>query len=191
MAEEVYFSTRDEWREWLSRNHGAKKEIWLIYYKKQTGRRSISYDDSVEEALCFGWVDSIIKKIDDEKFARKFSRRTSKSRWSEANKKRVDKMIKEGKMTEIGFTRISEAKVSGKWFEVSPVARYKKLVTPAYIKDALAANEKASANFNNLAESYKRNFVAWIDSAKKQETRSKRLAEAIGLLERNQKLGMK
>lgn len=192
MAKELYISTRDEWREWLSGNHDSEKEVWLIYYRKQTGRPSISYDDSVEEALCFGWVDSIIRKIDDEKFARKFSRRTPKSRWSEANKKRVEKMVREGKMTEIGLAKIREAKACGKWFETPTSARYrKKLVIPPYLTDALTANKQALDNFNKLAESYKRNFVTWIDSAKKEETRRKRLAEAIGLLERNQKLGMK
>jgi len=192
MIEEAYFSNRDDWRAWLGKNHDSKKEVWLIYYKKQTGKPSIPYDDSVEEALCFGWVDSIIKKIDDEKFARKFTPRTSRSIWSETNKKRVDKMMKEGKLTKAGFARIREAKSSGEWFKTPASARYKKkLMIPSYLKEALAVNEKASDNFDRLAESYRRNFVGWIDSAKKEETRGKRLAEAIQLLERNQKLGMK
>lgn len=164
----------------------------MIYYKKHTGKPSIPYDDSVEEALCFGWVDSIIKKIDDRKFARKFTPRTDKSRWSEANKKRVEKMIKEGRMTEAGLARIREAKDSGEWFEIPASSRYReRLVVPSYLKDALSANEKASDYFGKLAESYKRNFVGWIDSAKKEETRRRRLAEAIRLLEKNQKLGLK
>jgi len=121
MAEELYLAKRDDWRAWLLENHGAKKEVWLIYYKKQTGKPSISYDDSVEEALCFGWVDSIIKKIDYEKFARKFTPRTRRSTWSESNKKRVEKMIREGKMTEAGLSRIKEAKDSGEWFK-TPVS---------------------------------------------------------------------
>jgi len=192
MIEEAYFSNRDDWRAWLSKNHDSKKEVWLIYYKKQTGKPSIPYDDSVEEALCFGWVDSIIKKIEDEKFARKFTPRTSRSTWSETNKKRVDKMMKEGKMTKAGFTRIREAKSSGEWFKAPASARYKKkLMIPSYLKEALAANKKASDNFDRLAESYKRNLVGGIDSAKKEETRRKRLAEAIQLLEQKQKLSMK
>jgi uncharacterized protein YdeI (YjbR/CyaY-like superfamily) len=109
MTEELYVANRDDWRAWLKENHDARKEVWLIYYKKQTGKPSISYDDSVEEALCFGWVDSIIKKIDDEKFARKFTPRTGKSTWSEANKKRVEKMIREGKMTETGLAKIRKS----------------------------------------------------------------------------------
>ncbi|MGA2768221.1 MAG: YdeI/OmpD-associated family protein [Candidatus Bathyarchaeia archaeon] len=192
MTEELYVSVRDDWRSWLRENHDVKREVWLIYYKKHTGKPSIPYDDSVEEALCFGWVDSIVKKIDDAKYARKFTSRRSRSRWSEANKKRVEKMISEGKMTEAGLATIREAKHSGEWFKIPVSVHYrKKLEIPSYLKDALAANEKASNNFNKLAKSYKRNFVAWIDSAKKEETRRKRLAEAIKLLERNQKLGMK
>jgi uncharacterized protein YdeI (YjbR/CyaY-like superfamily) len=188
----LYVSDRDDWRSWLRENHNAKKEVWLIYYKKHAGKPSIPYEDSVEEALCFGWVDSIIKKIDDEKFARKFTPRTGKSIWSEANKKRVERMTREGRMTEAGLTRVKQAKASGKWYKTPVSARYRKeLVIPAHLKDELATNKRALENFNKLAESYKRDFVGWIDSAKKEETRRRRIAEAIGLLERNQKLGMK
>lgn len=188
----LYVSDRDDWRSWLRKNGNAKKEVWLIYYKRHTGKPSISYEDSVEEALCFGWVDSIIKKIDDEKFARKFTPRTGKSTWSETNKKRVERMTREGRMTEAGLIRIKQARANGKWFKTSVSAPYRKeLVIPAYLKDELATNKRALQNFNKLAESYKRNFVGWIDSAKKEETRRRRIAEAIGLLERNQKLGMK
>ena len=192
MAEELYVMNREDWRKWLKKNYDVKKEVWLIYYRKHSGRPSISYDESVEEALCFGWVDSIIKKIDDEKFARKFSPRTGKSGWSESNKKRAESMIKEGKMTEAGLVKIREAKRTGQWFETPLIIRYrKKLVIPSYFEDALAASKKARENFDKLAQSYRRNFVGWVDSAKKEETRKKRLTEAIGLLERNQKLGLK
>ncbi len=192
MTEELYLSDRKNWRAWLMENRDAKREVWLIYYKKHTGITSISYDDSVEEALCFGWVDSIIRKIDEEKFARKFSPRTDKSTWSEANKKRAKKMIREGKMTEAGWAKIRKAKDSGEWFKTPASTIYKrKLFIPSYLEDSLAANKIALENFNKLAESQKKNFVGWIDSAKKEETRRRRLAEAIELLKRNQKLGMK
>ena len=189
MAEELYVSNRNDWRAWLSGNHDAKKEVWLIYYKKHTGRPSIPYEDSVEEALCFGWVDSIIRKIDDERCSRKFTPRTSRSRWSETNKRRVEKMIRKGKMTEAGLARVAEAKNTGQWFK-TPSFR-KERVVPSYLKDALATNRKASDNFDKLANGYKRQFVGWIGSAKKEETRRKRIAEAMKLLEHNQKLGMK
>jgi len=192
VVEELYVQNRDEWREWLSRNYDKKSEVWLVYFKKKSGRLSISYEDSVEEALCFGWVDSIIRKIDDEKFARKFTPRKSGSRWSMANKKRVEKMIREGKMTEAGLASVKEAKDSGEWLKIRASGLHgKKLVIPSYFASALETNRKALGNFDKLADSYKRNFILWIDSAKKEETRKKRIAEAIELLERNQKLGMK
>jgi uncharacterized protein YdeI (YjbR/CyaY-like superfamily) len=189
ISDELYVTSRSDWHDWLRRNHDAKKEVWLIFYKKHTGKPSILYDDAVEEALCFGWIDSIIKKIDDEKFARKFILRKSGSKWSELNKERARKMIEEGKMTEAGLLRIEEAKESGEWFKAALVRR--ELVIPSYVKEALAKNKKALSNFNNLAKSYRRQYVGWITSARREETRRRRLAEAIKVLEKNEKLGMK
>jgi len=188
-ANELYVTNRDEWREWLRKNYETRKEIWLVYHKKHTGKPRIPYDDSVEEALCFGWIDSIIKRVDDEKYARKFTPRKAKSRWSEANKRRAREMTKEGKMTDVGLARIREAKKSGEWFKAAPMR--KGLVIPAYMKEALSKNKRALENFNNLTKSYKRHYVGWISSAKRAETRKRRLAEAIELLEKNEKLGMK
>ena len=189
MVEQLHFSNRNEWRAWLENNNATKKEVWLIYFKKHAGKPSIPYEDSVEEALCFGWVDSIIKRIDDERCARKFIRRTSQSRWSEFNKKRAERMISEGRMTETGMARIDEAKKNGEWFKSNVVP--KNLMVPAFIKEALTKNKKASDNFNKLAESYKKLYVRWISSAKREETRLRRLEEAIDLLEQNKKLGLK
>lgn len=189
MDEELHFVDRNEWRAWLSRNYASKKGVWLIYFKKHTGKPSIPYDDSVEEALCFGWIDGIIKRVDDEKCARKFMSRKGRSRWSESNKKRAEKMIREGKMTEVGMAKIEEAKKNGEWFESH--VRPKELVVPAFIEEALRKNRKAHENFNGLATGYRKLYVAWISSAKREETRKKRIAEAIGLLEKNEKLGLK
>jgi uncharacterized protein YdeI (YjbR/CyaY-like superfamily) len=115
--------------------------------------------------------------------------RKSKSRWSESNKKRAEKMMKAGRMTEDGMSKINEARKSGEWFK-QPVLR-KALVIPAFMQDALATNKRAFAYFDELADSYKRQYVAWISNAKREETRKKRLEEAIGLLEQNRKLGLK
>ena len=188
-CDKLYVTSRDDWRLWLRRNHNVAKEVWLIYYRKQTGKPSIPYDDSVEEALCFGWIDSIIKKIDDEKFARKFTPRKAKSRWSESNKKRVRKMITEGMMTEEGLAKIREAKESGEWLKTTPAR--KEPVIPPYMKEALKKHRKALENFNNLAKSYRRQYIGWITSAKREETRRRRLDEAIRLLEKSEKLRMK
>ena len=187
---ELHVTNRKEWREWLRENHGTKKEVWLIYYKEHTGKPRIPYEDAVEEALCFGWIDSTVKKIDDEKFAQKFTPRKGNSRWSETNKKRAKRMIKEGKMTEAGLQKIAEAKKSGEWFKTARVRRMK-LAFPPDLHIQLTANKKALDNFNRLADGYKRLFVAWVTNAKREETRQRRLTEAIKLLEQNKKLGMK
>lgn len=165
MSEELFVTNRDEWRAWLKRNSGIAKQVWLIYYKKHTGKPSISYDDSVEQAICFGWIDGVMKRLDDERCARKFMPRRSRSRWSELNKKRAEKMMEAGWMTEAGLARIKEAKESGEWFR-APLSR-KELEVPTFIQDALAGNKKASANFNKLANSYKRQYVGWFQVPKK------------------------
>ena len=189
VTDELYVTNRDEWRAWLRNNHTSQKEIWLIYYKKNTGRPSIPYSDSVEEALCFGWIDSLIKKLDDERYARKFTPRKEESSWSSANKRRAEKMIKTGKMTEAGLLRITGAKRSGEWYKTTRART--ELTVPAYVEAALGKNKKALENFNKLAPSYKRHYVGWIASAKREETRARRLTEALRLLEKNEKLGMK
>jgi uncharacterized protein YdeI (YjbR/CyaY-like superfamily) len=189
MKSELYVTNRNDWRNWLEKNHDAAKEVWLIYYKKHTGKPSISYEDTVEEALCFGWVDSILKRLDDDRCARKFTPRKSSSSWSESNKKRAEKMIREQRMTETGMERIREARERGEWSRAREVR--KELAVPSFIQEALAENEKARAFFETLANSYKRQIVGWVSSAKKEETRARRLTEVIGLLEKNQKLGLK
>ena len=189
MPEELCVSNRDEWRDWLTKNHDSAKYVWLVYFKQHTGKPSIPYEDSVEEAVSFGWIDGVIKRLDDERCARKFMPRKGKSRWSESNKKRAEKMIKLGRMTEAGLVAIRKAKENGEWFR-QPVMR-NELVIPVFMQDALAGNEKALACFNGLADSYKRQYVAWISNAKRDETRKKRLTEAIALLEKKRKLGLK
>jgi uncharacterized protein YdeI (YjbR/CyaY-like superfamily) len=110
-TEELHFVNRRDWRSWLEKNHEAKKEAWLIFCKKHTGKPNISYDEAVEEAICFGWIDSIAKRIDDEKFTRKFTPRKPNSEWAESNKKRATKMINEGKMTRAGLELVMQAKI--------------------------------------------------------------------------------
>jgi uncharacterized protein YdeI (YjbR/CyaY-like superfamily) len=185
----LYVNNRKDWREWLEKNHATSKEIWLIYYKKHSGKSRIPYDDAVEEALCFGWIDSIIKKIDDEKYAQKFTPRKENSMWSESNKKRVNLMIGQGKMTKAGLALIRVAKKNGKWNEVFPREEFSEI--PGELKIVLEKNKKARENFHALAPSYKKQYIGWIVTAKRPETREKRLQEAIILLEKNQKLGMK
>lgn len=188
-ARELHFTNREDWRTWLLEHHDSEKEVWLVYYKKNSGKLSIPYSDSVEEALCFGWVDSIIRKIDTTRFARKFTPRNATSNWSEANKERAAEMIEEGKMAPAGLAKVQVAKEAGRWNKT--YTKKKELMIPSYIEETLAKNDKALSFYNTLAPSHKRNAAAWITSAKREETRRKRLVEFIGLLEQGKKLGMK
>jgi uncharacterized protein YdeI (YjbR/CyaY-like superfamily) len=189
MSGTFYAANRHEWRQWLEQNHNAAQEVWLIYYKKHTGKPRVPYGEAVEEALCYGWVDSIVKRIDEETYAQKFTPRKDSSQWSESNKKRVEKLIREGRMTEAGLAKIKAARRTGKWEK--PVTGRQEFVMPPELIEALSINKEAGENFNKLAPSHRRQYIGWIASAKKEETKKKRVKEAIGLLEQNQKLGMK
>ena len=186
----LYVTNRADWRAWLEKNHAAETEVWLIYYKKHTNRPRIPYDDAVEEALCFGWIDSIVRRIDENKYAQKFTPRKNNSQWSELNKERVRKLIKEGRMTRAGLAKIN-LEILAKRENPMLETKRKELMVPQYIEDALRANRAAWDNFNNLAPSYRRNYVMWITDAKKEETREKRLKVSIQLLAQNKKLGLK
>ncbi len=186
----VYVKNRSQWRNWLAKNHDKEQEgIWLIFYKKNANKITLDYEESVEEALCFGWIDSVIKKIDDEKYARKFTPRKKRSQWSELNKKRAKKMVREGRMTEIGLAKIAEAKKMGIWRQdARPSISFD---LPAEFKEALADNKKAKENFDALAFTYRRHYIGWIVAAKRPETRKRRVVESIDLLEQGKKLGLK
>ena len=185
----VYVKTRAEWRNWLTQNHDTNPGIWIVFYKKHSSKLTLEYDAAVEEALCFGWIDSIIKKLDDESYVRKFTPRRSGSRWSELNKKRVRKLMRQGLMTKSGVARVTEARESGLWDESNrPKISFE---IPRELESALATNKKAKMFFNQLAPSYQKQFIGWISVSKRQETRDRRVAESIALLEQGRKLGLK
>ena len=186
---------RDQWRAWLAKNHKTEKKVWLIYFKKRARKASIAYEDSVEEALCFGWIDSLIRRLDDDQYARLFTPRIDHKNWSEMNKKRIAKLIQEGRMTAAGLAKasylIEDNHAAAKKETRVAAKKGRSLTVPDYMRQALLANKSALENFDNLAPSYQRHYIGWITSAKKEETRQRRLAEAIGLLARNLKLGLK
>jgi len=184
-AKQIHFKDRASWRRWLTRNHESSGILWLVFYKKHTGVRTISYDAAVEEALCFGWIDSLVKRLDVDRFMRKFTPRTNTHNWSESNLERVEKLKAKGLMMPVGLAKIEPTAKTG------PDRRKTPLEIPAYFQEALARDDQARLFFNQLALSYRRGFVLWVDSAKREETRIKRLAEALLLLRQNQKLGMK
>jgi uncharacterized protein YdeI (YjbR/CyaY-like superfamily) len=164
-------------------------ELLLIFYKKETDKPSIDYEAAVEEALCFGWIDSLVKKIDEERYARKFTPRKDKSVWSESNKKRVKKVIKDGRMTEYGLEKIKAAKKSGKWYKNGPPDI--PFTMPSLFSQALKKNKKAKENFEKLSPSHRKHYIGWIATAKKKETVEGRIKESIKILERGKKLGLK
>lgn len=190
ISKTIHVSSRDQWRAWLEKNHDTESEVWLIYYKMDTGRPRVAYSDAVEEALCFGWIDSNVQRIDRERYAQKFTPRRSSSKWSALNKRRVAKLIKEGRMTEAGIARLNDSGI-GDDYGRTPQRKMEELVVPRHLRQALMSNRKAWDNFNQLAPSYRRNYIAWISAAKTEGTRDKRVMEAITLLAQNKKLGLK
>jgi uncharacterized protein YdeI (YjbR/CyaY-like superfamily) len=193
----IYIKNRHVWRKWLQEFHLQADSIWLIYYKKHTGKPRIPYDDAVEEAICFGWIDTTIKRIDDERFMQKFTPRKKKSNWSEHNIRRAEKMIHEDKMTKSGMAKyrqwlneqLQEAE-SGSHLTKSERKRLMIEISPVF-KKMLGTNYLANENFHKLAPSHKKQYLEWINSAKREETRLKRMKEAVYLLESGKKLGMK
>ena len=186
---QLYVADREQWRDWLSQRHATEAGIWLVFYKKETSKPTMAYEDAVEEALCFGWIDGVIKKIDDEKYVRKFTPRKDKSKWSQLNKKRVNKMIKQGRMTKVGLAKIKAAKKSGLWNQ-DPRSQISFEIPPEFTK-ALARNKKAKKNFDKLAPTYRKHYIGWIVIAKRPETKERRIAESIALLEKGEKLGLR
>ncbi|UCD52701.1 MAG: YdeI/OmpD-associated family protein [Phycisphaerales bacterium] len=181
--------TAKAWRAWLRKHHATEQELWLVLYKKHTGKADLVYEEAVCEALCFGWIDGIRKRIDDEKHMIRFTPRRPNSRWSPTNKRRVAELIADGRMTEVGLAKVEEAKRNGQWDHADvprPVPE-----VPVELTQALARNKAAQRRFEALAPSYRKQFIWWIASAKRDVTRSKRVAEAVQLLAQNKKLGMK
>jgi uncharacterized protein YdeI (YjbR/CyaY-like superfamily) len=186
---QLYVPNRDKWRKWLGRHYASESGIWLVFYKKETSKPTIDYEAAVEEALCFGWIDSIIKKIDAEKYVRKFTPRKDKSYWSVFNKKRARRMIKEGRMTAAGLVKIEAAKKSGLWGQTGRPNI--SLDMPLEFARALDKNKKAKENFTKLAPSYRKHYIGWIQAAKRDETKEKRIRESILLLAKGRRLGLK
>ena len=189
MKSEIYVSGRKQWRSWLIANHAKAEEVWLVYYKKHTCKPTVTYTDSVEEALCFGWIDGLKKRIDGEKYTHRFTPRKAGSKWSRLNIALAKKMIEEGKMANAGRAAFKQRVSYDE--EILKARKAKEISLTPESENGLKANKKAWHNFNSLAPSYRKRYVNWLQSAKKPETREKRLREAIKLLTKNEKLGMK
>ena len=174
---------RQQWRTWLQKNHASSRGVWLVFYKECTGVKSLAYEDCVREALCFGWVDSLIKRLDDDRYARKLTPRQPTSKWSEINRKRWSELKSAGMLGMAGLAAAPTANT----YAPRPTTPQ----MPAYIANAFKASPKAWTFFQGLARTDRRNFVVWIHTAKRPETRDKRLRESIALLGARKKLGLK
>jgi uncharacterized protein YdeI (YjbR/CyaY-like superfamily) len=192
--EYIHFEGRENFRSWLLKYHETSPGIWMIFYKKHVKIDCIKYDEALEEALCFGWIDSLIKKTDDDSYARKFTPRTNTKKWSEINKKKVVELVRSGKMTRAGLLKTPGNIMKGEIdIPASDIDKKKEntIEVPDFIVDELARNEPALKNFNNLASTYRKHYILWITNAKKEETVRRRLEESISLLKENKKLGLK
>ncbi len=179
---EYYPKNRNEWRKWLQKNHSSEQNVWLIMYKKETGILSVSYEEVVEEALCFGWIDSKSNKRDDESRFLYIATRKPRSPWSALNKSRIDRLIKENKMTAAGLDKIKIAKKDGSWKMLDKIEA---LEMPAVLVKAFAKNKKGLANFEKFPPSVKKQLFFWVDSAKTTLTKEKRIVEIITSAEKN------
>lgn len=180
---------RKAWRTWLKNNHASQAEVWLAYFKKHTGKPSVSYMDSVREALCFGWIDGLKKRIDDERYAHRFTPRKANSKWSPQNIRLAEELIQSGEMTAAGLAAFNQKVPYDEDLQKRLAA--KELLLTSETENGLKTSPGAWEYFNQLTPGYRKQYVGWIQSAKRPETRKKRLAEAIALLEAKKKLGMK
>ena len=179
--------TADQWRKWLAAHHDSESEVWLIFHKLHTGTASIAYVDALDEALCFGWVDSLVKRLDDRRFARKFTPRRADSRWSTTNRQRYAALKASGRLTPAGINRAPTERTHG-----PRPPRFKMPSTlPPYIQAALKQRPAALRYFEALAPSHRRKYVGWIESAKHEKTKIRRLKEVIRLLSAGKVLGLK
>ena len=178
-------ATPAEWRRWLQKHHKTAKEIWLVFFKRHTGKQSITYEESLDEALCFGWIDGIVKRIDEERFMQRFSPRRPEGKWSEANRRRVEKLKAEGRMMPAGLEAYQIGLSRGEASRVKPHPANPKL--PAFMRDALIEDGEAWENFQKFPPGCRRNYILWVCDAKKPETRVRRLAKAIKMIAENQK----
>jgi len=172
----IYASDRQAWREWLTKNHFTSPGVWLIYYKVKSGQPSVKYSDAVKEALCFGWIDSKVKSLDEDRYQQIFTPRKPKSVWSKLNKQYIEELIAQDLITEAGLAKITDAKKDGSWNSLDAIEA---LTIPIDLQQALKANSSANLNFAAFSNSLKKNILFWIESAKRPETRLKRIEQTI------------
>jgi uncharacterized protein YdeI (YjbR/CyaY-like superfamily) len=174
--------SRKEWRQWLAKNHQSEKSVWLIIYKKESVTPSVYYAEAVDEALCFGWIDSKPNKRDHESYYQYFAKRNPKSNWSKVNKEKVTYLLEQGLMEPAGLQMVEIAKQNGTWTALDSVEN---ITLPSDLEHAFAKNKIARENWDNFPRSSRRGILEWILNAKRPETRERRIAQTVVLAAKN------
>lgn len=186
--DEILLHTREEWRDWLAENHATCSGVWLIYHKKHTGIERVAYDDAVEEALCFGWIDSTAKRLDDARYMQMFTPRKARSNWSALNRRRAEALMTAGLMESAGLRQVEVAKENGAW-EKALEDRPDRAM-PTELEEALEADSEARKNWARWTPTQRKYMINHVAEAKKAETRVRRAAKIVAMARANRKPGM-
>lgn len=178
----LYFKNAREWREWLHDNHHSSKGVYLVFYKVDSKKESMRWEDAVQVAICYGWIDSTVKRLDDERRRQMFTPRKDKSVWSKLNKTYIEKLIAENLMHESGLRKIEIAKQNGSWESLDAVEN---LEIPPDLEAAFSKNKTAADNYHNFSKTYRKSYLYWLNQAKREETRANRVIEIVRLCEQN------
>ncbi|MDI1304727.1 MAG: YdeI/OmpD-associated family protein [bacterium] len=182
--EHHYFKNTEEWRDWLHQNHHSSKGVYLIFYKVNSEFESMRWEEAVQVAICFGWIDSTVRKMDEDRRKQVFSPRKDKSVWSKLNKTYIEKLIEKNLMHESGLAKIETAKKNGSWTSLDAV---EDLIIPLDLEMAFDQNNVAFENYKNFSPSYRKSYLYWLNQAKREETRNNRITEIINLCSQNKK----
>lgn len=177
-----YFATAEAWRDWLEKNHDKESRAYLIFYKVSSSQPSMRWEEAVKVAICYGWIDSTVKKIDEERRRQLFTPRKAKSVWSKLNKSYIEELEAQDLLHESGKKIIALAKENGSWESLDAVEN---LEIPTDLKAAFDANEKAHSHFTQFSKTYRKGYLYWLNQAKRPETRENRIAEIVRLCEQN------
>lgn len=180
----LYFKNANEWREWLHENHATSKGVELIFYKVGSAFESMRWEQAVKVAICYGWIDSTVRKMDDDRRKQTFTPRKDKSVWSKLNKTYIEELITEGLMHDSGLAKIETAKQNGSWTSLDAVENHE---IPEDLQLAFNQNKTAYTNYQNFSPSYRKSYLYWLNHAKREETRNARIVEIIKLCEQNLK----
>jgi uncharacterized protein YdeI (YjbR/CyaY-like superfamily) len=178
--EQHYFKSASEWRKWLHENHDKSTGVYLIFYKVNSANESMRWDEAVKVALCFGWIDSTVRRLDHERRMQTFTPRKDNSTWSKLNKIYIEKLIEDGLMHQSGLSKIEKAKQSGTWEALDEV---EELIIPKDLEAAFAENKLAYDNYMHFSPSYRKSYLYWLNQAKQEETRNSRIKEIVSLCE--------